>query len=110
MTYDELIKLLEDLEIPVSIGIQNDKDTNKFPRIVLMEMVWEEISASNKSYSTEVTYQISFMAEKPRDVKLLELRSKLHEKGLRPQIYHEFVEKPKQIHSFLQVQVLEDLV
>ena len=73
MEKDELIKTLESLGIAFNEGIQNDRNTNQYPRIVFWEYVWEPLSASGEVYDTKVTYQVSFFSDIPRHHKLLEL-------------------------------------
>lgn len=109
MNKEVLIKLLKKLEIPVNEGIQNDKNTNTYPRIVFWEYGWEPLIASNEEYNTKVIYQISFFAERPRDAKLLELKRKLNELKIFPYIEHEYIPKEKYFHSFFPIEVLENI-
>lgn len=107
---EDLISLLEQLNIPINLGVQSDENANKLPRIVLMEMLWNDIQASGSSSDTVVRYQISFFAKAPRDSKLLELRKLLIEKNIPVEILHEFINEPvKQIHSFMAIDVVEKL-
>lgn len=106
---EELIKILSELDIPLNEGLSSKSNTNKFPRIVFWEYVWDELDASDSSYDTVVTYQISMHYKDPRKKEVLELRKKLHDYGLRPVIYHEHFEEKKEFHSFLSVEVLENL-
>ena len=48
LTKDELIKILDSIGIPVSEGINKDKNTNQFPRIVFWELFWDLSQASSK--------------------------------------------------------------
>lgn len=109
MNKEELIKILKNLEIPINEGIQNDKDTNVYPRIVFWEYLWDPIIASDKEYNTKVTYQISFFSKNPRNDKLLELKRILNEKRIFPFIEHEYVQKEKYFHSFFPIEVLEQI-
>lgn len=109
ITKKELVELLKSLDIPVNEGLTSKVNTNKFPRVVFWDYVWDEIHASDDSYDTVVTYQVSFHSLRPRDKKLLELRRKLHEKGIRPMISHEVIQDTLEVHSFFSIEVLEDL-
>lgn len=109
MEKEDLIKIFKELDIPTNEGIQNDTDTNKYPRIVFWEFLWVPIGASGEKYNTKVTYQVSFYSKKPRDEKLLKLKEKLNEKGINPIIEHEFAEKKRDIHSYFAIEVLENV-
>jgi len=109
MTKHELIELLDSLEIKINEGIQNDGNTNIYPRIVYWEFLWESLMASGKEYNTRVTYQISMFYQKPRDAKLLELKNKLKAKGIFPNISHEYVSDDKHFHSYMSLEVLENV-
>lgn len=110
MTKEELAVLLDSLGIDeINEGIQNDNNANKFPRIVYFETEWDDLDASGDGYLTKVTYQLSFFSEIPRHEKLLLLRRKLKEYGLRPVFYHEYIEEGSFIHTACSIQVLEDV-
>lgn len=109
MNKQELEELLNKLGIPVNEGIQNDKDTNVYPRIVFWEYGWEHIVASNEEYNTKVIYQISFFSKNPRNEKLLELKKELKKRKIFPYIEHEYVQKEKYFHSFFPLEVLENI-
>ncbi len=109
MNKDDLVNLLNELDIPVNEGIQNDRYTNIYPRIVFWDYVWDPIIASNKEYDTKVTYQISFFSKEPRNPKLLKLRKKLAKKEIFPYIEREYIKKDQYFHSFFAIDVLENL-
>lgn len=109
MNKKELEKLLNELGIPVNEGIQSDKNTNVYPRIVFWEYGWDPIVASDEQYNTKVIYQISFFSKVPRDEKLLELKRNLNKKRIFPYIEHEYVAKDKYFHSFFPLEVLENI-
>ncbi len=109
MEKDELIKTLESLGIAFNEGIQNDRNTNQYPRIVFWEYVWEPLSASGEVYDTKVTYQVSFFSDIPRHHKLLELLRKLHKKGIKPAVEHEYVQDDRYFHSYFGIEVLENI-
>ena len=109
MNKDDLVNLLNELDIPVNEGIQNDRYTNIYPRIVFWYYVWDPIIASNKEYDTKVTYQISFFSKEPRNPKLLKLRKKLAKKEIFPYIEREYIKKDQYFHSFFAIDVLENL-
>ena len=109
MTKEELQELLDDLEIQVNEGIQNDENTNVYPRIVYWEFIWDSMTASGEEYDTKVSYQLSMFYQKPRESKLLELKQKLNEKGLFPIINHEYVEDKREFHSYMAIEVLENV-
>ncbi len=109
MEKQELIKVLQSIHVAVSEGIQNDKDANKFPRIVFWEYFWEPIPASGEVYNTKVTYQVSFFSDVPRHFKLLELLRKLHKNGIKPAVEHEYVQEGNYFHSYFAIEVLENV-
>lgn len=109
MTKEELATLLDELEIQVNEGIQNDGSTNVYPRIVYWEFIWDSLNASGEEYDTKVTYQVSFFSQTPRHKKLLELKQKLNEKGLFPMINHEYIQEDKLFHSYFALEVLENV-
>jgi len=109
MTKAELEILFDSLGIKINEGIQNDTSLNIYPRIVYWEFIWEPMSASGKEYNTKVTYQVSFYSIIPRDPKLLMLKQKLNEKRLNPLIEHEYISEDKHFHSFLAIEVLENV-
>mgnify|MGYP001170227284 CR=1 FL=1 len=109
MTKEELATLLDELEIQVNEGIQSDENTSVYPRIVYWEFVWDSLTASGNEYDTKVTYQLSFFSKVPRDPKLIELKQKLNEKGLFAVIQHEYIQEDKHFHSYLAMEVLENV-
>lgn len=109
MNKKELIKILEKLNIPINEGIQNDKNTNVYPRIVFWEYGWDPILASDQEYDTKVIYQISFFSKQPRDKKLIELRKELMSEKIFPYIEHEYIQNEKYFHSFFPVEVIEKI-
>lgn len=109
MKKDKLIEIMKSLGIPINEGIQNDKDTNSYPRIVFWEYGWDPIVASDQEYNTKVIYQVSFFAKQPRDPKLLELKRKLNELKIYPYIEHEYIQKDKYFHSFFPIEVVENI-
>ena len=90
-------------------GIQNDLNTNVYPRIVIWEYDWEDIVGSDTRYDTNVTYQVSFFSDIPRHPKLIELKRNLNEKGIFSSISHEYVQESKYFHSFFKVEVREEI-
>lgn len=109
MKKEEYIALLKELNIPINEGIQNDKDTNVYPRIVFWEIAWDDVMASETSYDTKVTYQTSFFSRVPRDPKLLELKKLLNSKGIGLFVEHEYIQEEKYHHSYFPIEVVEDI-
>lgn len=109
MTKPELIKLLKELEIPINEGTPTDEVIEEKEILYFWDYLWEDITASGKEYNTNVTYQISFLAEIPRSSKLLELKHKLNDIGLFPQIQHEYNPETRRWHSFFALEVLENV-
>lgn len=109
MTKDDLVKLLKSLNVPVSEGVPEDNDIEEKTRICFWEYVWEPIVASGTEYNTKVTYQISVISELPRCKALLKLKKKLKEEDLHPQIQHEKDIQTRRWHSFLAIEVLENI-
>ncbi len=106
---NELEELFKKLEIPFNEGIQYMNDNNAPKRIVFFESVWEPLTASGNEYDTNVTYQVSFFSDIPRDEKLLKLKGLLALKKIYPVIYHEYLEAKRTWHSYFNVEVLENL-
>ena len=109
MTKEELIELLKELKVPISETAPKDDDMEEEIRIHFWDYIWEDITASGSNYNTNVTYQISVVANKPRHPKLLELKRKLNNMGLFPIIQHEYIVEKRRIHSFFSLEVLENI-
>lgn len=109
MTKDDLVKLLKSLNVPVTEGVPEDDEIEAETRICFWEYVWEVITASGNEYNTIVTYQISIISEYPRSKALLELKRKLQEADLHPRIQHEKDIQTRRWHSFLAIEVVEDI-
>ena len=63
MKKDELIELLKSLGIAVNEGESSIANSKVYPRIVFWDYIWEDKVASDETYSTVETYQISFFAQ-----------------------------------------------
>lgn len=109
MIKPELIKLLKELKIPVNEGTPSDENIEAPEVLYFWDYLWEDLTASGKEYNTNVTYQISFLAEKPRSSKLLELKHKLNDLGLFPTMQHEYNPETRRWHSFFPLEVLENV-
>lgn len=109
LTRENLIELLKKLNIPISEGTPRDEEIEEDARICFWDYVWEDVTASGLKYNTKVTYQISFIASKPREPKLLELKTMLNETGLFPTIYHEYDPETRRWHSYFSLEVLENV-
>ena len=109
ITKSRLVEILRSTGVPVNEGISSDKNANLFPRIVFWEYIWDVLDASDTSYETVVTYQVSFHSDETRPEALLKLRKSLHDEGVRPTIYHEFIKESKEIHSYFAIEVMEQL-
>ncbi len=109
MSKEELVELLKELQVPLSESTPQDDDMEAEIRICFWDYIWEDITASGSNYNTNVTYQISIIADKPRHPKLLELKKKLNEKGLFPTIQHEYLTEKRRVHSFFSLEVLENV-
>lgn len=109
MTKQELVDLLKELKVPLSESTPRDEDMEKEIRICYWDYIWEELTASGSNYNTNVTYQISVIADKPRHPKLIELKNKLNKIGLFPTIQHEYLTEQRRIHSFFSLDVLENI-
>ena len=66
MKKQELSDLLHSLQIPVNEGIASQENTNKYPRVVYWDYIWEDILASGEEYENVETYQISFYSRTER--------------------------------------------
>ena len=109
MTKPELIDLLKELNMPFSEGTPPDKIIEEPEIIYFWDYFWEDFIASGKEYNTNVTYQVSFLAEIPRSPKLLELKHKLNNLGLHPSIQHEYNPETRRWHSYFALEVLENI-
>lgn len=109
MSKDELVELLKELDVPLSETTPKDDDIEEEIRIHFWDYVWEDITASGSNYNTNVTYQISVVADRPRHLKLLKLKKKLNERGLFPVIQHEHSAENRRVHSFFSLEVLENV-
>ena len=109
MTKPELIDLLKELNMPFSEGTPSDKIIEEPEIIYFWDYYWEDLIASGKEYNTNVTYQVSFLAEIPRSPKLLELKHKLNNLGLHPSIQHEYNPETRRWHSYFALEVLENI-
>lgn len=109
LTKEELENLLDSLEIPVSEGVPDDEDVESDVRICYWDYIWEDNVASGIVYNTNVTYQISFIANIPRHPKLLELKKKLNDRKLHPTINHEYVITDRRWHSYFSLEVIENV-
>lgn len=109
MDKEKFISLLSELNIPISEGIQNDTNSNQYPRVTFWEYVWESIIASGEKYNTKVTYQVSFFSNNPRELKLLELIEKLNFERINPIVYHEYIQSDRCFHSYFSIEILENL-
>lgn len=109
MTKPELVELLNELNVPVAEGTPEDTKMEAPFRICFWDYDWEPIVASGQEFNTIVTYQISIIADKPRHSKLIELKHKLNEMGLFPNIKHEHDIEKRRIHSFFALEVLENI-
>lgn len=109
MNKEELVELLKELKVPLSEAAPKDDDIEEEIRIHFWDYIWEDISASGSNYNTNVTYQVSVIADKPRHPKLLELKKKLNESGLCPTIQHEYLAEKRRVHSFFSLEVLENV-
>ena len=109
MTKPELIDLLKELNMPFSEGTPPDKIIEEPEIIYFWDYYWEDLIASGKEYNTNVTYQVSFLAEIPRSPKLLELKHKLNNLSLHPSIQHEYNPETRRWHSYFALEVLENI-
>lgn len=109
MTKSELVELLKGLNIPFNEGTPNDKVIENPEIIYFWDYYWDDLVASGKEYNTNVTYQISFLAEIPRSPKLIELKHKLNVIGLHPSIQHEYDAETRRWHSYFALEVLENI-
>ena len=62
-----------------------------------------------KDYNTIVTYQVSVVADRPRHLKLLELKKLLNKAGYHPSIQHEYLAEQRRVHSFFSIDILENI-
>ena len=112
MTKQELSTLLRSLHIPVGEGEQFIESKEAMPKIAYWDYIWEDNMASGDDYEELVTYQISFVAKRPRDPALIALKTALNAEGLHPTIYHEYVKgenSPGYFHSYFSLDVTEEL-
>ncbi|WP_279000973.1 hypothetical protein [Thomasclavelia cocleata] len=112
MKKEKLIEILESLGIAVNEGESSVSNSSRYPRIVFWDYIWEDKIASDETYSTVETYQISFFAKEPRHPKLIELRNELRKFGIYPVIQHEYIKEQGKdrsyYHSFFNIEVVVD--
>lgn len=109
MTKEELVNLLKELDVPLSEETPRDDQMEDEIRIHFWDYIWEDITASGSNYNTQVTYQVSVVADRPRHSKLIELKKKLNDRGIFPTIQHEYIAESRRIHSFFSIEVLENI-
>ena len=109
MTKEELVNLLKELDVSLSEETPRDDQMEDEIRIHFWDYIWEDITASGSNYNTQVTYQISVVADRPRHSKLIELKKKLNNRGIFPTIQHEYIAESRRIHSFFSIEVLENI-
>ena len=109
MNKEDLVNLLKELNIPISESTPQDSDMDAEVRVCYWDYIWDDIIAGGTEYNTNVTYQVSVIADRPRHPKLLELKRKLNEAGIFPTIQHESLTEKRRIHSFFSIEVLENL-
>lgn len=109
MNKEELVALLKELNVPLSEDTPRDNDIEVEIRIHFWDYIWEDITASGSNYNTNVIYQVSIVADRPRHPKLLELKNKLNKLGLFPVIQHEYSAEKRRVHSFFSLEVLENV-
>ena len=109
MTKEELVNLLKELDVPLSEETPKDNEMEDEIRIHFWDYIWEDITASGANYNTQVTYQISVVADRPRHSKLIELKKKLNDRGIFPIIQHEYIAESRRMHSFFSIEVLENI-
>lgn len=109
MTKPELENLLNSLGVPVNEGTPEDINIEEPVRICFWEYVWETLTASGQEYNTNITYQVSVIADMPRCKELILLKHKLDEMDLHPVIQHEYDVEQRRWHSFFPIEVLENV-
>lgn len=109
MMKEELVNLLKELDVPLSEETPQDDQMEDEIRIHFWDYIWEDITASGSNYNTQVTYQVSVVADRPRHAKLIELKNKLNDRGIFPTIQHEYIAESRRIHSFFSIEVLENI-
>ena len=109
MTKEELVTLLKELNVPLSEETPRDEQMEDEIRIHFWDYIWEDITASGSNYNTNVTYQVSVVADRPRHSKLIELKQKFNDRGIFPTIQHEYTAENRRVHSFFSIEVLENI-
>ena len=112
MTKAELSELLHGIGVPVGEGEHFLDSSTEFPKIAYWEYLWSDDMASGDDYEELVTYQVSFVSRRPRDPKLIQLKRRLNNIGIHPDINHEYVKAengPGEYHSYMQIDVAEVL-
>lgn len=112
ITKDELVTLLKRHIPETNEGIQNDKNLDVYPRIVLSEDSWDEIDVSGVSMGTEVLYQVSVFTDKPRPKQLIDILVELMQQTrLKPKVHVEYIEDDARrfIHYAFTISIIEDL-
>lgn len=109
MTKKELIELLQKVNVPYKEGILTDDDVDISEHIVFWDFEWSPISSSGKVYTFNVTYQISFISDVPRSENLIKLVVELLKNDKKVEVFHEYIAKNRQWHSYFSLEVNEDI-
>lgn len=109
MTKIELEELLTSLDVPANEVMPEDDVVEAPVRICFWEYVWEPVVASGEEYNTNVTYQVSVIAERPRSETLIKLKHELDKIDIHPIIQHEKDIKTRRWHSYFAIEVLENV-
>ena len=110
MTKAELSDLLHGLNIPGGEGEHFLDSSGEYPKVAYWEYFWHDNMASGDDYEEIVTYQVSFVSRRPRDSKLILLKSRLNAVGLHPDINIEYVKAengPGEFHAYMAIDVTE---
>lgn len=103
--------MLEEIGIDYNEGEHSIEKIGSYPYLVFWDYIWEDISASNSTYDTKVTYQVSVFADNPprNNQELIKLLNKLRDCGIRPIVNHEYDLKEKVFHTFFSLELLENV-
>lgn len=110
ITKTDLSNMLHTLDIPVGEGEQFLDSGDTMPKVAYWDYIWEDTMASGDDYEEVATYQISFVAKRPRDPKLVQLKQTLNDAGIHVIMYHEYVKgqsAPGYYHTYFNLDVTE---
>ena len=111
MKKTELSEILHKPGKPVNEGVTDTKNEKTYPRIDYFPIAWSNNMASGEDYSGVDMYQISIYSKTAPNRKtgiVSDIKRILNERGIYPEIYHEFNLEDRLWHSYFEIGVNAD--